>query len=365
MSTGRHPTRRDFLQGRAAAEAIANAVIGPDTEAAGASSAAILGAVSTERLANFVASIRRPAMACEFEVQLAAGRQDTTEHVLAALDLVEQLEEQLTIYRADSEVLRINRSAGLGPVVVEPRLFALFQAAERHFHETDGAFDITSGPLSEVWGFSRRQGRMPEAREISAALDRVGMDGVEFNAINSSVAFRRPGVTLHLNSMGKGYALDRMAELLDAKLVGDYLLQGGRSSVLARGNCPHGDRPGWTIGVPHPLRPGERLSEVRLINQALGTSGSGTQFFEHEGRRYGHLLDPRTGQPVEGIYSATVIAPTAAEADALSTAFYVMGPASVGEYCAHRPEISAILSCPGEQAGDVVLWRFGRPTDPS
>ncbi len=156
-----------------------------------------------------------------------------------------------------------------------------------------------------------------------------------------------------------------MAEMLDSiggedgDGVGDYLLHGGRSSVLARGDCPGGGKPGWTIGVPHPLRPGERLTEITLVNQALGTSGSGTQFFEHAGRRYGHLLDPRTGWPAEGIFSATAIAPTAAEADALSTAFYVMGPEKVGRFCAERSDVAAVLVCAGDREEGVQVWSFG------
>lgn len=360
MNTGRQPTRRDFLQGRAAAQLLANAVMGAQDGALDTSPAVTPASVKEGPAIGLITSLRRRAMACEFEVQLAAGRHDgSTEWVLKALDLVEMLENQLTIYRADSEVLRINREAAKGPVDVEPRLFAMFQLAEQLHRETGGAFDVTSGPLSEAWGFSRRQGRLPSDAEIAAALERVGMEKVELDSANCRVAFRRAGVSLHVNSIGKGYALDRMAELLDAAEVGDYLLHGGRSSVLARGDCPASSRAGWTIGVPHPLRPGERLAEIFLVNQALGTSGSGTQFFEHHGRRFGHLLDPRTGWPVSGIFSATVIAPTAAEADALSTAFYVMGPDEVGAFCARRPEITALLVCLAEDAGHVRVTTFG------
>ncbi len=372
MDTPRQPTRRDFLQGRAAVQLLANAVVGPPADAVDTSPANSPAVARDGLAAGWITSLRRRAMACDFEVQLAAGRHDgSTERVLEALDLVEALEAQLTIYRADSEMLRINREAASGPVAVEPRLFALFQLAERLHRETDGAFDVTSGPLSAVWGFSRRQGRMPSDEEIAAALENVGMDKVSLDAANCRVTFCRLGVSLHLNCVGKGYALDRMAELLDGAAgedsggeeggvgVGDYLLHGGRSSVLARGHCPGSDRPGWTIGVPHPLRPGERLAEIDLVDQALGTSGSGTQFFEHAGRRYGHLLDPRTGRPVKGVFSATVVAPTAAEADALSTAFYVLGAERAGAYCATRPELAAILVSVGDQATDVKVSTFG------
>ena len=171
-------------------------------------------------------------------------------------------------------------------------------------------------------------------------------------------------MSVHFNSIGKGYALDRMAELLDAGRVGDYLLHGGKSSVLARGDQP--GRPadsGWTIGLRHPLRPAERLAEFCLRDQALSTSGSGTQFFIRRGRRYGHILDPRTGQPAEGIFSATVIAPTAAEADALSTAFYVMGPEETAAYLRDAARIGCRARLPGQREGDVRLFAFGLDDD--
>jgi thiamine biosynthesis lipoprotein len=326
---------------------------------------------------SFLVSVRRRAMACEFEVQLAATRDDDSmEHVFTALDLVELLESQMTVYRDDSEVIRINREAANQAVQVEPRLFAMFQLAERLHHETDGALDITSGPLSAVWGFSRREGRVPTDAAIQSALECVGMQFVVLNASEQTVAFRRPGVNVNFNCIGKGYALDRMAEHLATNHVDDYLLHGGKSSVLARGEQPgssaEGGPPagpskshsasqtgGWIIGVRHPLRPAERLAEFVLRDQALSTSGSGTQFFIRRGRRYGHILDPRTGRPAEGLYSATVIAPTAAEADALSTAFYVMGPAAVSEYCLKHPGIGVLLVTPGPREGDVRLLHFG------
>ena len=100
------------------------------------------------------------------------------------------------------------------------------------------------------------------------------------------------------------------------------------------------------VGVRHPLRVDRRLAELRLRNQALGTSGSGTQFFRHQGKRYGHILDPRTGQPAEEVLSVTVMAPTAASADALSTAFYTLGPDAALDYCESRPEIGMLMMVP-------------------
>lgn len=353
MTSPNHPTRREFLRGRAAADALSGA-LSPLREAHAPNP--WLPAPDS----SLLVSVRRRAMACEFEVQLPAGHDEAMDAALEALDLVEILEDQMTVYRDNSEVIRINRRAADGPMPVEPRLFALFQLAERLHRETGGALDITSGPLSEVWGFSRRAGRWPGDDELQAALARIGMDKVVLDDSKHTISFRCPGTSVNLNSIGKGYALDRMAELMAERGVGDFLMQGGRSSVLARGNGPGAED--WSIGLRHPLRPDERMAELRIRDQALATSGSGTQYFTHNGQRYGHLLNPHTGLPAEGVLTATAIAPTAAEADALSTAFYIMGPEETGRYCADHPHAAALLVCPAEgtQAeDDVRLVDFG------
>jgi thiamine biosynthesis lipoprotein len=341
-------TRRSFLQGQSAARELIGQVHRLDEP------------VSLASRRSLTVSVRRRAMACDFEVQLAASRDDDSMHaVFEALDLVESLEAQLTIYRDDSEVSQLNRAANAGATSVESRLFSLIEQAKRLHHDTNRALDITSGPLSEVWGFSRREGRVPSDDQIAAARRRVGMQYVELDASQQTIAFRQPDMSINFNSLGKGYALDRMAELLAARAVGDFLLQGGKSSVLARGNQPGADELGWRVGVRHPLRSDERLAELVLHDNALSTSGAGTQFFIRRGQRYGHILDPRTGRPAEGLYSATVLAPTAAAAEGLSTAFYVMGPQQAGEYCAAHPDIAALLVAPGDREGDVRLIALG------
>jgi thiamine biosynthesis lipoprotein len=347
MLSERH-SRRRFLHGTHAAR-----------ELAGVVESSFESATPTDDRGSLIVSVCRRAMACEFEVQLAANRNDNSmEHVFEALDLVESLETQMTVYRDDSEVVRLNRRAAEQPVAVEPRLFGLFRQAAKIYGETDGALDITSGPLSEAWGFSRREGRVPSDEQIAAARQRVGMRHVVLDDEQKTISFNRPGMSVNLNSMGKGYALDRMAELLGQHNIDDYLIHGGKSSVLARGNQPGSDGTGWRVGVRHPLRQSEPLAELTLRNQALSTSGAGTQFFIRRGRRYGHILDPRSGYPAEGLYSATVMAPTAAEAEGLSTAFYVMGPERTGHFCASRPQIAALLVAPGDREGDVRLITF-------
>jgi thiamine biosynthesis lipoprotein len=351
--------RREFLQGRAAIEALGDAIIGqPELPAPTAAAA--------DR--TYLQSISREAMACEFEILLPtyssphAPREENVtrsvtatlsapEAALAALDLIERLEDQLTVYRDTSEVMAINRRAASEAVTVEPRLFDLLVRARELFAETGGAFDIAAGPLSKVWGFYRRQGRLPDAAEVAEALALVGSQHLVLDADDRTIRFTQPGLELNLGAIGKGYALDRAAELLQRAGAADFAIHGGNSSVLARGHRSAALRAGWSVALRHPLRPETRLAEFHLVDRALGTSGSGTQFFHHQGRRYGHILDPRTGWPAEQVLSATVIAPTAEQADALATALYVLGLAPAREFCASRPEIAAVLTTAAQRAG--------------
>ena len=310
-------------------------------------------------------------MACEFEVLLPAGpERDATERALEALDLVDRLEGQLTVFRDTSEVSQINCAAFERDVEVEPRLFDLLRLAAEIHRRTGGAYDITSGPLSKVWGFYRRAGRMPDDASLASVMSRVGSQRLQFDPKRRTIRFTSPGMELNLGSIGKGYALDRCCELLQGGGASDFLIHGGQSSLLARGSRDPAGGEGWWIGVRDPLRPGHRLGQIRLCDRALGTSGTGTQFFYHASRRYGHVLDPRSGRPAEGVLSSSVLARSAAEADALSTAFYVLGPTAALDYCrrygpAHG-NLSALLVVPSDEPGkaevvthnlDAADWR--------
>ena len=356
MTSSKRPTnRRQFLLGKSALQAFEGAL--PAEEP------------GRERTANenvaletYLVQVGRPAMACDFDIYLNAGQhQAATEAAISALDLVDQLESQMTVYRPDSEVLSINRTAGQGPVPVEPRLFRLLSQAVELYRATGGAFDITSGPLSKAWGFFKRAGRFPSSEDVEIAKSRVGSHWIELDANAKTIRFRRPDLEISLNAIGKGYALDRCAELLVERGIVDFLIHGGRSSILARGSraIDASHDKGWLVAVKHPFRPDEVLLELWLRDRALGTSGVGNQFFHFEGKRYGHILDPRTGWPTDRVLSATVLAPDAATADALATAFFVMGINDALEFCESRPELAAIFVRPAARAGDIELVTHG------
>lgn len=311
---------------------------------------------------TYLVHVTRKAMASEFEVVLNAGPDDVaTEAAIAALDRVQELEEHLSFFRATSAISRINREAHLAPVALEPWLFDLLALAGQLHLQTAGAYDITATPLWELWGFSRREGRLPSEAELAEARKSVGGHLVELDPQHQTVRLAHPGVRLSLGSVGKGYALDRAAEALEAAGVGDFLLHGGLSSMLARGSKAGGV--GWQVAIRDPLRPQQRLLEIRLGNRALGTSGSAFQFFRHQGRRYGHILDPRTGWPAEGVHLVSVLAPTAALADALSTAFYVMGVEAAGAFCRDRPELAAVFLTPARGRPGSQLTAMGLAND--
>jgi thiamine biosynthesis lipoprotein len=352
--SSRKNNRRSFLQGRSAVEALAEAAATNLAEDNLGSPAAVPVPES------YLLRIGRRAMACEFEVLLNAGQySDGAQLAVGALDLVEQLEDQMTVFRPHSEVSRLNRTAFEQDVEVEPRLFELLRLAKELHAVTAGAYDITSGPLSKTWGFYRRAGKMPSDDDLAATMTKVGCQHFVLDDSRRTARFLRAGMEINLGSIGKGYALDRCAELLEAGGVADFVVHGGQSSVLARGSRGLVGGEGWWIGLRNPLRPTEQLGEIRLRNRALGTSGTGTQFFYHQGRRYGHILDPRTGRSVEGMLSTSVTAPTGAEADALSTAFFVMGVDRALEYCRSHAHVGAILIAAGRSPGSLDVHTFG------
>lgn len=359
--------RRQFLKGQSAADALADLAAGAVVDAVADAGEPCEAPLPETLLVQF----GRGAMACQFEIFLNAGQYaDGPQAALSALELVDQLEAQMTIYRDTSEIADINRRAAEVPVAVEPRLFKLLSHATELSVQTEGAFDITSGPLTKVWGFHRRAGALPPADELAAALRRVGSQLLTLDAAQSTIRFQKPGMEINLGAIGKGHALDRVAEAMMAAGVADFLCHGGQSSVLARGTCGIGrggaedDRAGgWVVDLRHPLRPERPVVEIRLRDRALGTSGAGTQFFRHQGRRYGHILDPRTGWPGEGVFSATVIAPTAADADALSTALYLMGPERAVEWRQAHPEFGLLMFVPGRAGQSVELIAEGLSAD--
>jgi thiamine biosynthesis lipoprotein len=340
---GRSVSRRDLFRLRARPERSASA------------------SGDVERWAGYdLLNASRPAMGSFFEVRLPVATPGAMELASRALDVVDELESQLTIYRDDSEVARLNAQAHLGPVAVEPGLFSLLESAVKLWRATKSAYDVTSGALSLAWGFTKGPRRIPDADVLADARARTGSQHLRLDPVRRTVAFDRPGLVINLGSIGKGYAIDRAAGVVrDHWLPTSALIHGGRSSLYALGSPPDQFGGRWNVAVRNPLDPAMPVGVVRLRNRGMGTSGASFQQFEEGGRTYGHLIDPRSGEPVtDGPLSVTVLAPTAAEADALSTAFYLLGPGAAATYVAEHLEIGVIFLVAGDRPDrpDVLTW---------
>jgi thiamine biosynthesis lipoprotein len=281
--------------------------------------------------------VSRMAMACRFEVTLPPSEPAAVPVASEALDEIDSLEAQLSTFRESSEVSYVNRNAAAGPVRVSSTLFNLLSLSQDLSRATGGSFDITSAPLTRCWGFLHRAGRLPDPREIEKTRALVGFNKLELDGQSRTIRFAHPGVEINFGSIGKGYALDCAASLIKHR-VQSALLNAGASSMRAIGAGATGQQ-GWVIGLRNPLSTSSRLGVVRIRDSALSTSGSEEQFFVHEGKRYGHIVDPRSGWPASCVTTVTVVASSAAVSDALATAFYVGGRELAERYCEANPEV--------------------------
>ncbi len=296
--------------------------------------------------------LQATAMACDFDVMLNPDGPDTQiESASAALELVHELEQLMSVYRDEARLATINRAAATTTVEVDAELYSLLRRAELIASQTDGAFDPVAGSLVALWRRCRSENRIPTAEEVDAGLANSGWRHVYCDDASRTVRFDAGGVEFNLGAIGKGYAVDRAGELLTERGVSNWLVHGGRSSVRAQGT--HAGHDGWPVGLLNPLLPDKPFATLLLKDAALSTSGTAVQWFRHQGKRYGHILDPRTGWPVETMLSVSVIAPDAALADALSTAFFVLGVEKAIACCDNFPRVGAIFFPPPKQ-GQVL-----------
>ncbi len=302
--------------------------------------------------ARYYVKLARTAMACQFEVFLRPQDRRFVPAVAQSFDEVERLERQMSVYREDSEVSRINRTAASAPVEVEARLYGLLRLAREIGAETGGAFDITAGALIRAWGFLQRQGSVPDAARLAAARACSGWEHLALADAARTVTFRRAGVELNFGAIGKGFALDCLATRLQAVGLRNFMAHAGHSSIVARGDSAV--PPGWQVSIRSPGGAGS-VGSLRLVDRALSTSSAGTRYFVSEGRRYGHVLDPRTGRPAERNALCSVVAERAAVAEAYSTAFFVLEEEEVRSYYEARPELGIIL---------MTLQKNGSPGAP-
>ena len=262
-----------------------------------------------------------------------------------AMNEIEALETQLSLYQSSSEIAHVNARGARGPVRVTPNVFRLLQQAQKLSSETGGAFDITIAPLVRCWGFMDGAGGLPSDQQIEEARSRVGMHHMILDETNFSVQFDRDGVMLDLGAIGKGHAIERAATLLREAGSTSAILHGGTSTVFAIGKPRDGDA--WKVAIDNspvtrdteapkdrdataPFSPAPEgkpglLDVVFLRDEALSVSAVWGKCFRADGKTYGHVLDPQSGQPASRALLAAVVLPSATETDAFSTALLALG----------------------------------------
>jgi thiamine biosynthesis lipoprotein len=289
----------------------------------------------------------RVSMACTYAID-AYGPDASTlpAAVEAAFDEVDRIDRLMSNYKPESPLSRLNREAANRPVAVEPELFDFIAASMDYNRESDGAFDITVGPLMKAWGFFRGEGHFPAADDLAAARRRVGGAHVVLNRADRTISFDTPGVELDLGGIAKGYAVDRAADVLRTHGVTSALISAGGSSIYGLGAPP--DRAGWDVSVQDPVAASKTALTVTLRDRALSVAGSSEKSFEAGGIRYSHIMDPRLGAPVQGMLSVAVLSRTAMSGDALDDAFFVLGVEGSRRYLRRLTDTEAMFFLPTE-----------------
>ncbi len=331
-------SRREFLIGRSFVDAIGVAF--------GQTGKTLLPAPhntnnTSEMFSGQLLKLQRQAMACQFACIWPAEDRSQTALVSDALELIGELEEQLSIYRPHSELSRLNELGNEHPISIEPQLFELLLRAVEFWKQTQGAFNPCSRPLTLLWREARKQGRVPTLAEIDQAVELCRPDQVSFNHEQQAISFQNAGISFDLGAIGKGYAVDRAVRFLQENNQQSFLFHGGQSSIyagMAPKNCE-----GWTLSLNHPLDSKRVLGSLTVSQTGIGVSGAGVQFHTVDGISYGHLIDPRTGWPSTDVLHAVVLAPTAEQADALATALFIGGHEFAESYHKNHPEIAYLV----------------------
>lgn len=294
-------------------------------------------------------------MACLYTIDAyAAAEEQTLRNTLeAALDEVDRIDRLMSHYRSDSPLSTINREAARHPVAVDPELFGFIKRSMEYSQQSGGAFDITVGPLMKAWGFFRGDGHIPAADELSAARARVGAHHVMLDERAGTIRFDSAGVQLDLGGIAKGYAVDRVVAILRQRQIAAALVSAGGSTVYGLGSPP--GRAGWTVSIQDPVNSQKTAREVMLNNRSVSVAGSSEKSFEVGGVRYSHIMDPRSGQPVQGMLSVVVLTQTGTDGDALDDALFVLGPEKSRVYLQHYPDAEALFFLPDSHRGWTMV----------
>ena len=240
-----------------------------------------------------------------------------------ALNEMRRLDDLLSNYKPHSEWSEMNRIAAEQPFNASEELFHLLEICVDDSRRSEGTFDISVGPLMKVWGFYKGSGHLADSGAISAALDSVGYKKIILDPKTRTVRFAAEGMELDPGGVGKGYAVDRMVDILRKDGVRSALVSAGGSSIYALGRPPQNN--GWKTDLVDPKKPSEAIETVSLCDESLSTSGSYEKFFYADGKLWSHIMDPRSGYPSQGMRSVSVIAPKTLDSEVWAKPYYILG----------------------------------------
>jgi thiamine biosynthesis lipoprotein len=292
------------------------------------------------------------AMGATFSVVLYGSDQASMNDAIdAAFEEAHRLDALLSNYRPASEWSRINREAAAGPVPISPELFSLLSDCMEYSRASEGSFDLTVGPLMRTWGFFGGDRHVPSPDQLREALERVGYRHVQLNTQKQTVRFDRSGVELDPGGVGKGYAVDRMVEVLRTWGFHNGLVAASGSSIFGLGNPPNEPR-GWPISIADPWDHRKNAAQVFLKDLSLSTSGNYEKSFRTGGHRYSHIMDPRSGVPAESAVQVTVITPRAIDSEVWAKPYFIQGYAWTA---AHKQKSWRVLYCENSP-GAACSW---------
>lgn len=287
------------------------------------------------------------------EVKLYGTDNDLEAAFDAVYRQVEQVDKTCDIYKSDSELSRLNQTAYKKPFVCSELLWNLLLESKKYYEISEGSFDISATPLMKLWGFYRKRKTLPSPVEVAEAKKNIGLDKVIFDMKKRSIRFKVPGMRLDLGGIAKGFAVD-----LAAKAAKKQNVKVGIINLSGNAYCFQEPFPGkekYVIGVRDPLHKNMICGTVSLLNQSVATSGDYERYVIINGKHYAHIMDPRTGDPVENMLSVTVITPSATAADALSTTIFINGANFAEQFHAKHPETSFLIIRKNEDGNSEMI----------
>lgn len=262
-------------------------------------------------------------MGTDFEVTVVAPNEEIGYiNIDEAVSEIQRIERLISSWDEKSETSQINRNAGIAPVKVSQELFGLIERSIGISRITEGAFDITYGPMDRIWKFDGTMQRLPTKEEIRTTVSKIGYGKIVLDPIKRTVFLPEQGMRIGFGAIGKGYAADRARELLISKDVKGGIINAS-GDLTTWGTKVTGEK--WMVGISNPLDRDKVFGWLPVIESAVATSGGYEKYIVFDGQKYSHIIDPRTGMPSSGLSSVSIFAKQAELCDALATAVFVMG----------------------------------------